>query len=781
MPKYLMLDQGGVLDGTITNQVNDNDLLLNKIDGIGFQVLQHGVEIVKQLNELVNNHNYQIVLHSKNLEIGQLELLQKLNIACNAKGIVFPRVTAMVVRSSEYRGITANAPLLIKNRPHGILMACYEQELDGKACVRLALSRLLNISAAARAQHIVLDDGPSVILAANQEGWQAYEIGNIDLLTTINAIYQHELAGYLICPITLQPMQHPVLAADRFVYEEQAIKAWFSRCDFSPITKAVLENQILIEATNLKNYLSQQASNPCFQQQLLADYNVWLNFKQQQCFKPFCTLTEAQKNLLTISPLEWDSLPDLAKFNLIISKNINGYQLLTNVFVAHLSELTQQQRHALTENKTHYSVEQFWQQHPELQLSWINNFTPYLDNSILGLQTKPLTMHATKSWHFAAPQPNLNANEYFRLLPGAREDYEKVLNSYNHHKVPNYDIAKVEVIYSPAINQTFYYTLPLLQGRSYSPAFSPTWHQDASSLPLETSWRHFIDLKLQQLSNPYTDSDFPAVKFLPLWHGTKPQILESIFRTGYANLATTDDGYFGRGVYSAYEAEYAYRVYSQGALIMNWVSMYSAYPTIDGDMPKLRGLNYYDNYDTHFVPVVPKDPNNLLEKIYYPTKPNQLAVYHEVVVFQQSQCLPRYLVTLQPSLPAAPKTLLFSAAKATPYFTENKAFALHHKLSAESQALLTAINCDQASWNELPDIAKRDLLRSHNLNSYNFLTTEFKQYLSETTQAQRHANIYKNRHLSTEEFWNNHLELQLTWINRNPALHLTTNHPRALL
>ena len=88
----------------------------------------------------------------------------------------------------------------------------------------------------------------------------------------------------------------------------------------------------------------------------------------------------------------------------------------------------------------------------------------------------------------------------------------------------------------------------------------------------------------EKLAQDYTDSEYPAVKIIPLWHGTRPEILDSIFRTGYANLASTDSGFFGKGLYGAHEAEYSHRVYAKGALILNWVATFSAYPVIDGDM-----------------------------------------------------------------------------------------------------------------------------------------------------------------------------------------------------
>lgn len=155
-------------------------------------------------------------------------------------------------------------------------------------------------------------------------------------------------------------------------------------------------------------------------------------------------------------------------------------------------------------------------------------------------------------------------------------------------------------------------------------------------------------------------------------------ILDSIFQIGYSNLAILDSGYFGKGLYGAHEAEYSYRVYgpgvkgANGALILNWVAIFSPLPVINngefkppkpstptneqgkperhGDMCILTGKGNYGNYDGHFVPVVPKNPNNPTESIYFPCKPDQKHVYTEVVVFETAACLPRYLVELQPTL-----------------------------------------------------------------------------------------------------------------------------------
>ena len=76
-------------------------------------------------------------------------------------------------------------------------------------------------------------------------------------------------------------------------------------------------------------------------------------------------------------------------------------------------------------------------------------------------------------------------------------------------------------------------------------------------------WRGEVHQQFQTMAKPYQDSDYPSVNLLPMWHGTKAAIVDSIFRSGYANLATTDSGFFGKGIYGAHEAEYSYRVYAK--------------------------------------------------------------------------------------------------------------------------------------------------------------------------------------------------------------------------
>jgi hypothetical protein len=261
-------------------------------------------------------------------------------------------------------------------------------------------------------------------------------------------------------------------------------------------------------------------------------------------------------------------------------------------------------------------------------------------------------------------------------MEASAKDKEIVMRCYEHHPVPGYDIGRVEVIYNPVLNDSFLAHVAKLQQQYKNTAFAPKWH-----LKKAPEWRAKVHELFMIQSAPYGDGDYPAVKFLPLWHGTRPALLSSIFTTGYVNLATTDCGYFGKGIYGALEAEYSQRVYGKGALILNWVGIYSAYPVIAEDITfiiepsgkktmdvknsKLAGKGNYANYDANFIPVVPKDPTNPREVEYYPCAPNEPHVYTEVVVFERSACLPRYHVTLQQTLlpPPSSNTSIVTAWK----------------------------------------------------------------------------------------------------------------------
>ena len=241
---------------------------------------------------------------------------------------------------------------------------------------------------------------------------------------------------------------------------------------------------------------------------------------------------------------------------------------------------------------------------------------------------------------------------------------------YQHHPVPGYDVGKVRVIHYPEMNKQFSAQMALLQQRKGNPRYLPNWLDKT-----EPSWRAAIHQQLETLTKPNWDEDYPDVKLLPLWHGTQKDKLNSLLSAGYTPFCTTDNGYFGKGIYAAHEAAYA-AMYANafspshqdnGILILNWVTFYSALPIIDQDydahhkcLDATKCVVDPGKYDAHFIPVVQR-----LGADYIPTHPNQAHHFTEVMVTNTSQIVPRYLVELQPSVSgtASQMTIMFGALK----------------------------------------------------------------------------------------------------------------------
>lgn len=323
-----------------------------------------------------------------------------------------------------------------------------------------------------------------------------------------------------------------------------------------------------------------------------------------------------------------------------------------------------------------------------------------------------------KFWHFD-PQTKANRvsdEDIYKLVEATDKDKYKTLQFYEHHPVPGYEIASVQVIYNPNMNHKFALHLVELQQHDNNPAFKAKWptgqenKYDSVEHPEKVVWRTKVHQHFKDLAKPYQDSDYPAVNLLPMWHGTKAEVVDSICRTGYANLAITDSGFFGKGIYGAHEAEYSYRVYAKqgGALILNWTATFSAYPVIDGDMKKFVMRNSegrevstgnYSNYDAHFAPVLPANPMNPNETVYYPTKPNQLHTYTELVVFQKAACLPRYLVMLQSTLLKSPQVNPYQSIFAKPTNIQERQSVVKKEYSFnETEWIVSVLNTKERDF-----------------------------------------------------------------------------------
>eukprot|EP00727_Mastigamoeba_balamuthi_P014050 m51a1_g9268 hypothetical protein (863) ;mRNA; f:79051-82358 len=240
-----------------------------------------------------------------------------------------------------------------------------------------------------------------------------------------------------------------------------------------------------------------------------------------------------------------------------------------------------------------------------------------------------------------------------QLIAAGESDTRKALEWYMRYPVPGMDVARVEVVINHSLELMFEARAHHLQSRSGNAAFSPMWATDGSIVA-----RAACISRLAGLAQPFSDPALPDVKVLPLWRrissggssdGEQDATVD-VWPSGQDELPS--DSQFGRGLPLSYEALRAYDRGGDGLLAVCWVSLYSAYPVVRGDELRLVGKGNHANYDAHFVPVRLVDYCGATSAEAV-TDVGE-AVYHDVVVFEAAQCLPRYLVTLQPALPASP-------------------------------------------------------------------------------------------------------------------------------
>lgn len=232
----------------------------------------------------------------------------------------------------------------------------------------------------------------------------------------------------------------------------------------------------------------------------------------------------------------------------------------------------------------------------------------------------------------------------YMIIEGGNEDKKKVRELYERCPVEGYAIAKVEVIYNLTLTQAFESKIQTLEQRHGNAAFDARWKEESKDKHIKVL-RERVDYVLKSEVNKYAVAN-RHVKILPMFHGTNSKHFDSIFRTGFDNLATTDVGYFGKGIYNTSYAKYAWQVYSTGGFIFNWVAFYSAFPVIQQDMKTLVGTGKQGNYDANYVLVRPMNPANKAEKVFIPISQKEQPVYDELVVFESAQVLPRYIVSL---------------------------------------------------------------------------------------------------------------------------------------
>lgn len=248
-------------------------------------------------------------------------------------------------------------------------------------------------------------------------------------------------------------------------------------------------------------------------------------------------------------------------------------------------------------------------------------------------------------------------------------EYAFIRTYFNYSKPPGFGIKNILCVHNPTYTESFVGSVKNNENEGNNPVFAPKWHVENQTMQREAviqRWKQMTDQfpNIKVTSGNRVDSITKA-RVLPLWHGVKEQAVVSICEAGFTYFgkhkkdgSSTDPGYFGSGIYFTNSAAYA-KMYSQGRLILAWVTTRDPFPVINdvphpakgSDMNMLFSNHKYKNYNAHFIPVASIRPNDPTCMEYYPCYKNQKPSWDELVVFDKAQTVCRFVIELTTDLP----------------------------------------------------------------------------------------------------------------------------------
>jgi len=133
---------------------------------------------------------------------------------------------------------------------------------------------------------------------------------------------------------------------------------------------------------------------------------------------------------------------------------------------------------------------------------------------------------------------------------------------------------------------------------------------------------------------------------IPTAHGTDFFLAQKIGQTGFANLSTLDDGWFGKGIYFSTSIKYCEPYYlskRSPVIIISYVLLGEVYPVREQHIAEdsLIGRSIMPGYNSHYVCTTASG-------VCCPTLADFKNCYDEVIVAQEAQIIPAFFLKLAP-------------------------------------------------------------------------------------------------------------------------------------
>uniref|UniRef100_A0A6B2KWM3 PARP catalytic domain-containing protein n=1 Tax=Arcella intermedia TaxID=1963864 RepID=A0A6B2KWM3_9EUKA len=215
-------------------------------------------------------------------------------------------------------------------------------------------------------------------------------------------------------------------------------------------------------------------------------------------------------------------------------------------------------------------------------------------------------------------------------------------------------IVDVIGISNEALERAFtFYSHALMEKFRSSPSIFKKEHWKTKADASQRVWCLSQFQKYAKKFKEWVPGDVPII---PVFHGTNMPVALKIAQTGFSTVATLDPGFYGRGIYFTTSLAYA-SLYSKGAkatslchIIVSLVSPGNVYPVIEHPKAEnsLKGVAGPVNpgYQSHYACVGGLSSAGC----GLPCPPSTKDFVDELVLFQDAQALPKYIISIENKL-----------------------------------------------------------------------------------------------------------------------------------
>jgi len=242
-------------------------------------------------------------------------------------------------------------------------------------------------------------------------------------------------------------------------------------------------------------------------------------------------------------------------------------------------------------------------------------------------------------WDFRGSK---HSSFFYKDLPPQSKEYYRVKELYDAFGGKALSLTQVTAVYNPTLVTNFIGAHKIMNERlgSSGGLFGrQLWRATNDSDEMqkrEKCYDHFA----KRMKSFAWNNDSRLVSIVPVCHGTDLPTAEKIAETGFANLSSVDEGYYGKGIYFTTYALYTipYLGSKQPVILLSWAIPGNVYPVIEShNSPgSLLGTALKSGHNSHYVRTrhdgTPCNFNDDSE------------VFDELVIAQESQIAPAFLL-----------------------------------------------------------------------------------------------------------------------------------------